>query len=107
MIDKIIKIIHLILVVAIFSAPFINNMALKKNILVLLIYLLFQYLSGYEKCGLTEVEYLVMGEEYQQGFIYRIINPIIKIPEDYFDKWLIIIHVIYAVVLYSQIYIYS
>ena len=104
MIDKIIKIIHLILVIAIFASPFIDNLTLKKNILVLLIYLLFQYLSGYGKCGLTELEYLVMGEEYQQGFIYRIINPIIKVPESYFDKWLIVIHALYAVILYNQVY---
>jgi len=104
MIDIIIKIIHLIIVIGIAISPFINNLIFKKNILVLLLFLLFQYLSGYERCGLTELEYLVMGEKYKQGFIYRIINPIIKVPEAYFDKWLIIIHVIYTIILYSQIY---
>jgi hypothetical protein len=104
MIDIIIKIIHLIIVIGIAISPFIDNLTFKKNILTLLVFLLFQYLSGYERCGLTELEYLFMGEKYKEGFIYRIINPIIKIPEAYFDKCLIIIHVIYTIILYLQIY---
>ena len=46
---------------------------------------------------------MFMGEEYQHGFIYRIINPLIKVPEAYFDKWLIIIHIIYVITLYTQL----
>lgn len=104
MISYVIWIIHLILVIGIFSAPFIKNITYKKNVLILLVYLLFQYLTGYEKCGLTELEYLYMGEEYKEGFLYRIINPVIKIPENYFNNWLIVVHVIYIGVLFNQIF---
>jgi len=100
---NIIKIIHLIIVLAIISAPFINNYKLKETIYIFLIYLLLQYISGYERCGLTEIEYLLMGKKYEEGFMYRLIKPIIKIPESYFDKYKIIIHLIYIYVLHNQL----
>jgi hypothetical protein len=100
---NIIKIIHLIIVLAVISAPFINNYKLKETIYVFLIYLLLQYISGYEKCGLTYLEYLIMGEKYKEGFMYRLIKPIIKISESYFDKYIIFVHLIYIYVLHNQL----
>lgn len=104
MLVNIIKIIHFIIVSIVIIAPFIDNSILKQNVLVFLIYLLFQYLTGYERCGFTELEYLVMGKEYEEGFLYRIINPIIKVPENYFNKWLILFHVFYVFILFCQLY---
>ena len=104
LIINLINLIHFIIVLLVIISPFVDNLFLKKNILIFLVYLLFQYLTGYEKCGLTELEYIFMGQEYQHGFLYRIINPLIKVPETYFDKWLIIFHLIYVFVLYNQLY---
>jgi hypothetical protein len=104
MLSIIIRIIHFILVALIVISPFVNSIYLKKNILIFLIYLLFQYLTGYQKCGLTQLEYLAMGQKYQEGFLYRLINPWIKIPESYFDKWLFVVHIILIMVLIYQIY---
>lgn len=103
MLINLIKIIHTLIVLSVCVSPFIDNIILKKFVFVFLLYLLFQYISGYERCGLTELEYLVMGEEYQQGFMYRIINPLIKVPEKYFDKYIFVIHIIYIFILYSQL----
>ncbi len=97
-----IKFIHLVLVLVIILSPFLN-LYIKKNVLALLIYLLFQYLSGYNRCGLTTLEYYVMGEEYQQGFLYRLINPLIKVSEDYFDNFLYLFHIMYILILTYQI----
>jgi len=96
--------IHLILVIFIIISPFINVKEIKINVLIILIYLLFQYLTGYNRCGLTELEYYFMKEEYKEGFLYRIINPIIKVPEKYFDNWLYVFHVIYVIILMYQLY---
>jgi len=100
---NLINFIHFIIVLLVVISPFINNRVLKNNVLIFLLYLLFQYITGYQKCGLTELEYIFMGQDYQHGFLYRIINPLIKVPESYFDKWLIVIHLIYVFVLYSQL----
>ena len=99
MLVNIIKFIHLIIVLIVIISPFVNNLFIKRYVLIFLVYLIFQYLSGYERCGFTELEYLLMGEEYQQGFLYRIINPLIKIPENYFDKWLFLFHILYIIIL--------
>jgi hypothetical protein len=104
MIKNIINILHLILVIFIIIAPFVDIKEIKTNVLIILIYLLFQYLTGYNKCGLTELEYYVMKEDYQEGFLYRIISPVIKIPEKYFDNWLYVIHIIYVSILIYQLY---
>lgn len=103
MLINIIKLFHLIIIIFLGIAPFYPNRQLKKTVFILLLYLFFQYISGYEKCGLTILEYTVMGEKYQEGFIYRLINPIIKIPEKYFDQYLFYIHSIYIVILYIQL----
>jgi hypothetical protein len=104
MLENIIKLIHLILVIFIIIAPFVNNRQIKINIFIILVYLLFQYLTGYNKCGLTELEYYMMGKDYQQGFLYRLIGPVIKVSEDYFDKWIFIFHFIYVGILGYQLY---
>ena len=107
MLSNIIKLFHLIVIIFFVIAPVYPNRQLKKIVFILLLYLFFQYISGYEKCGLTILEYIVMGEEYQEGFIYRLINPIIKIPEKYFDQYLFYIHSIYIVILYIQLNTYN
>ena len=107
MLINIIKLFHLIVIIFLVIAPIYPNKHFKKTVFILLLYLFFQYISGYEKCGLTILEYIVMGEKYQEGFIYRLINPIIKIPEKYFDQYLFYIHSIYIVILYIQLNKYN
>ena len=103
MLANIIKLFHLVVVFLLVIAPIYPNIRLKNIVFILLLYLLFQYISGYERCGLTELEYIVMKEKYKEGFIYRLVNPIIKVPEKYFDQYLMYIHLIYIVILYVQL----
>lgn len=107
MLVELIRLIHILLIVGVFASLFINNCYLKELSLTLLIFLLVQYLLGYEKCGLTQLEYWVMGEKYQEGFIYRLINPIIKVREDYFNKGLVYLHLFLIAVFSYQIYSYK
>jgi hypothetical protein len=48
-----------------------------------------QYITNYGKCGLTELEYIIKGKKYQEGFLYRLIKPIIVIPEKYFNIYIL------------------
>jgi hypothetical protein len=107
MLEIIIKLLHLILVIFIIIAPFVSNRQIKLYVFIFLLYLLFQYLTGYNRCGLTELEYYVMGEKYQEGFLYRLISPVIKVPEAYFDKCLLVFHLIYVFILGMQIYYFN
>ena len=94
-----IRIIHYAIIVALAISPFVTWPAYRNAAGVFLIYLLLQYLTGYKKCGLTILEYLILGKDYESGFIYRTIMPLITIPENYFDNALIIVHVLYIYLL--------
>ena len=59
----------------------------------------------YDYFLLTQLEYYIMGEKYKDGFLYRLINPIIKVPENYFDKYLYIVHIIFITTLIYQLYL--
>ena len=103
LLNYLIKIIHFIIILVVILSPVINDYDIKRLVLGFLLYLLFQYMTGYNKCGLTELEYYVIGEKYKEGFIYRIVNPIIQVSENYFNKCLYIIHILLILILIYQI----
>ena len=106
-INNIIKIIHLLLVLFIVSAPFYNKYYLTLSILMLGAIIYKLKIDG--SCLLTKLEYKIINhEKEEQGFIYRLINPIFNIKESYweciFDK-LSIIWLIFLIIIYIYKYI--
>jgi hypothetical protein len=61
--------------------------------ITLLFYFLFKWIINDEnaRCGLTELEYQISGKPYNQGFIYKIIKPLIYIQEKTFNEILLMI----------------
>ena len=102
-----IRLVHFILFITLFSSIFIKNNIVKELSLMMLLFLLLQYLTNYGKCGLTQLEYLIMGEKYQEGFLYRLINPIIKRDENYFNYYYYIFHLLWIIILIYQLYNFS
>lgn len=98
-----IRFIHLFLVIILLSSVFIPNYEIKKFSYVLLIFLFFQYITNYGKCGLTQLEYLILGERYEEGFLYRVIKPIINRSEEYVNNKIYIIHVLWIIILGYQL----
>ena len=74
---------------------------------MMLLFLLLQYSTNYGKCTLTQLEYLIMGEKYQEGFLYRLINPVIKRDENYFNYYYYIFHFLFIIILIYQLYTFS
>lgn len=107
MILKIINLLHALLIIFLCTSIFIDNYKIKNNALVLLIFIFFHYITNYGKCGLTQIEYLYMGEEYKSGFMYRLINPIITVPESYFNKCYYFIHITWIIILLIQLNYYK
>ena len=103
MIIKIIQLLHLILIITIFSSVFIPEKEIKKLSFTMLLFIFAQFITNYGKCGLTELEYALRGEKYKEGFIYRLIKPIITVPEEYFKKHLYWIHVLWILILGYQL----
>jgi hypothetical protein len=104
MLYNIIQLIHTIIILLIIISIFYPNNKLKELSLSLLILLMIKYLIGHQRCGLTEIEYLLKGEKYKEGFIYRIVKPMITIPELYFENYLFIIHSLFIIILFHQIH---
>lgn len=100
---KIIQLLHLILIITILISVFIPNLKLKKMSITLLLFIFFQFITNFGKCGLTELEYAIRGEKCKEGFIYRLVKPIITVPEKYFDQHLYWIHVLWILILGYQL----
>ena len=102
-ISNIIWILHLFLVLCIFFSVFIDDKLIKIFSLAFLCYLLLQYMTGYEKCGLTELEYYIKGDNYKEGFLFRLIKPVIRVPEKYFYKKLYLVHLLWILILLYEL----
>ncbi len=100
---NIINLIHGLLVFGLIVSVFINNIQLKQMALSILILTLVQFITNYGRCGLTELEYLFKGEKYKEGFVYRVVKPVITMPEDYFDRYFYLVHVLLIVILWKQL----
>ena len=103
MLYKIIQLLHLILTITILISVFIPNLKLKKMSITLLLFIFFQFITNFGKCGLTELEYAIRGEKCKEGFIYRLVKPIITVPEKYFDQHLYWVHVLWILILGYQL----
>lgn len=75
MLSKIIKLFHLLILILVLISPFLKNKFIKKQIIFLLLYISFRNLSGYRKCGLTQIESKLSRKPIESGFIYNIIKP--------------------------------
>ena len=103
MIITIINFLHIILILFLSLSVFIDNYRIKKPAFILLILIFGQYITNYGRCGLTELEYLFMRERYQEGFMYRLVKPVITLPEDYFNKYYYVLHILWICILWFQI----
>ena len=100
----IIKIIHLLLLLFILLAPFFGKQLLLKSI-ILLCYIYYKWKID-DSCFLTKLEYIISGKEKEeQGFLYRLINPLFNLSELNFKEnlelytfyWIIFLIIIYLI----------
>ncbi len=95
---KIIQIIHLLLIIYIFIGPFYKNHL--DNVIGLLIFILFRWITNNNQCTLTTIENKLSGKN--KGFISRIVNPIYKLNESKMNRiiyfvtitWLLLLFII-------------
>jgi hypothetical protein len=100
----IIKIIHTLLIFFILFAPFYNKTLLRLSIFLCAGTLYKWLVDG--SCILTKLEYIVLNKPTEEeGFIYRLINPIFNMKENNMDRileyflfiWLLILIIIYNI----------
>lgn len=101
--DNIIIILHCILLYCIAISPFVNDLHYKKIILILLIFICIQFLTNYGKCGLINIERFFLKEKFKEGFVYRLIKPVISHKHNIFYKEYFEIVLIYILILWIQL----
>jgi hypothetical protein len=84
-------------------SPLITDCYLKKLILIFMIFLCIQYITKYGKCGLINFERFFLKEKFKEGFIYRLIKPIICYKKNIIYKNYFILILIYMIILYIQL----
>lgn len=97
MLKYLIKIIHLFIIIFVIISPFVPNKFFKSQIIFILSYILFRNLTGYHKCGLTDLESKLSGKSYKTGFIYQIIEPFNNINK--YDFYRLIVPIQYWILL--------
>jgi hypothetical protein len=102
-ISFVIYILHLILVIFLLLSIIIKDNAYKHLALLILIFLLFHYVTNNNMCLLTELEYYFKKEKYHEGFLYRLIKPVLTTPEEYVNKYIYIIHLLWILILFFQL----
>jgi hypothetical protein len=95
MLEDLIRLIHFLLIGFVLITPFTGSKTLIKINIVLLAYLSLKWLTGYDKCGLTELEYAVSNKPYGQGFLYRFLDGVFKMKEAKFNIIVILLTVIW------------
>jgi hypothetical protein len=93
---KLIKIIHLLLILYVTIGPFLFPTQLKQ-IIPLLFFILYRWFTGNHSCTLTTIENKLTGNK--TGFIYRIVDPIYQMSERKFNKKLYLITITWLIIL--------
>jgi hypothetical protein len=106
--DDIILLFHIILFYIFALSPLITDCYIKKIILILMMFLSLQYVSKYGKCGLINIERFVIEKvlekkNFKEGFVYRLIKPLICYKQNIIYKNYFSLIIIYMVILYIQL----
>lgn len=72
----IVKIIHILFIIFILSAPFINNECVLSIHFMLIILMWAHWLTNTDHCSLTLLEKAIRGVDDNQSFLAKIISPI-------------------------------
>jgi hypothetical protein len=84
-------------------SPLISDYEIKKIILFMMIFLVLQCITKYGKCCLINIEKFFLKEKFKEGFIYRLIKPIICYKQNIIYKNYFKLIIIYILVLYIQL----
>ena len=101
--NDIILFFHIALFYIIALGPVITDCYLKKVILIFIMFLCLQYVTKYGKCGLINIERFFLKEKFKEGFVYRLIKPIVCYKQNIIYKHYFPLIIIYMIILYVQL----
>ena len=98
-----VRLLHLIVTVLLFISIFVDNCTYKLVTLVIMVFLILQYIILQGNCGLTIIENDLRGQPTNEGFMYSIVKKYMDIPEANINFIIAFTHILWAVVLFIQI----
>jgi hypothetical protein len=101
--DDLILLCHIMLFYSLALSPLITDCYLKKINLILIMFLCIQYVTKYGKCGLINIERFFLKENFKQGFVYRLVKPVVCYKQNAVYKNYFKLIIIYMLVLYLQL----
>jgi len=101
--DNIIIILHSIILYFIIISPLIDNYELKRLVFFFLIFISIHFFTKYGKCGLINIERLFLKDNFKNGFLFKLIKPLICYKRNIFYKKYFEIILIYIFILYYQL----
>lgn len=100
----IINILHFLFYFLVLISPFIDDCVVKINVYIMLLFILFHFISKYGKCGIINIERFFLKENFKNGFFYNLIKPVIDYRKNIFFDKLFHLLIIYIFILTFQIY---
>lgn len=102
--QQIINYLHLFLLIFLMISPFVNDCGLKMNAFIFITFIIFHFITKYGKCGIINIERFFLKDDFKNGFFYNLIKPVISYKNNIFYNNLFNLLVVYAIILFIQIY---
>lgn len=102
--DNIILVCHIILLYGIALSPIVDDCYYKNIIFVILLFVWGHFKFKYGKCGLISIEKFFLKENFKQGFVYKLIKPVICYKINPFYSQFYNILILYIFILFIQLY---
>jgi hypothetical protein len=103
-IDLIIFILQFSLFYGILVSPILDNIQLKKIALILLGFIILHFLTRYGKCGFINIERYFLKDKFRDGFLFKLIKPVISYKKNMFYHDFFPLMLIYFFILFTQIF---
>jgi hypothetical protein len=104
LIDLIIFILQFSLFYGILVSPIVDDIQLKKIALILLGFIVLHFITKYGKCGFISIERYFLKDKFRDGFLFKLIKPVISYKNNMFYHYFFHLMIIYLIVLYFQLY---
>jgi hypothetical protein len=101
--QSVINILHITLLLFLGLSIFIKNKNVKMSSLIILIFISLHFITKYGKCGLINIEKFILKDNFRNGFLFRLMRPVIYYKNNYFYENLFWLMLIYIFILYYQI----
>lgn len=94
------KIFILILIIILLSI-FIENESLREISTVIMLYLLFRWITNYRKCTVSYLECKIRGVKKEEGYLYNILEEIFDLNK---TDFIYLIYILFSLIIILRIF---